>query len=448
MFVTVAQFFICEYMPSNVSFDLLLANPMSQHHQILIIGAGTGGTMVAAQLKRQDRRLDIAILEPSKDHWYQPAWTLVGAGTFSYEATRRNTADYIPRGVRWIQDYAEGFDPQNKRVRTRASGDITYDYLVVAPGLQMDIDALPGLREGLATPYVCSNYVDPRKTWEVIRNFKGGNAVFTQPATPIKCGGAPQKIMYLAEEAFQKSGVRSKTEVVFATPGSVIFGVKEFADTLMNVIYHKHIHLKTHYAPVKIDPERKEVHFKYIKPGENACVINEDNRLGEQLEGDFTVIMPYDMLHLAPPQSAPDFIKHSPLAHAEGPNKGWMNVDIHSLQHLEYPEIFGIGDVAALPTAKTGAAIRKQAPVVVDNILHMIRHQGKSEKAYSGYSSCPLVTGYGKMVLAEFKYNNVRDSDPLLSRFVDTTKEQWSMWVLKKYGLPWLYWNQMMRGRM
>jgi sulfide:quinone oxidoreductase len=154
------------------------------------------------------------------------------------------------------------------------------------------------------------------------------------------------------------------------------------------------------------------------------------------------------MLHLAPPQSAPDFIKNSPLAHQEGPSKGWLNVDINSLQHNVYPNVFGLGDAAALPTAKTGAAIRKQAPVVVANLLHLIANESKIDKGYEGYSSCPLVTGYGKMVLAEFKYNNVRDSDPLLSKMVDTTKEQWSMWILKKYGLPYLYWNKMMKGTM
>ncbi|HKL40655.1 MAG TPA: FAD/NAD(P)-binding oxidoreductase, partial [Cryomorphaceae bacterium] len=156
----------------------------------------------------------------------------------------------------------------------------------------------------------------------------------------------------------------------------------------------------------------------------------------------------YEMLHLAPPQSAPDFIKNSPFSLKEGPNKGWLDVDVNTLQHNEYPNVFGLGDSAALPTAKTGAAIRKQAPVVVGNLIHIMEQDGKQKEKYEGYSSCPLVTGYGKMVLAEFKYGNVRDSDPFLSKFVDTTKEQYSMWILKKYGLPYLYWNRMMKGKM
>jgi sulfide:quinone oxidoreductase len=421
---------------------------MKAHYQVIVVGGGTGGIMTAAQLKLKRPKTEIAIIEPSEEHVYQPAWTLVGAGTYDYDKTIRPEEHQIPKGVDWIKDYATTFDAENNKVSTKSSGDFTYDYLVLTPGIQMDVDALPGLKEALGKGGVCSNYTDPNYTWEVLKNFKGGNAIFTQPTTPIKCGGAPQKIMYLAEHYFRKQGVRDKTNVVFATPGSVIFGVKEFAKTLNKIIIERDIIFKPYYAPTKIDPDNKIIYFHYSEPGENACVITEDNKINERLEGDTLIAVPYDMLHLAPPQSAPDFIKESPFSHKEGPNKGWLNVDVNTLQHNEYPNVFGLGDSAALPTAKTGAAIRKQAPVVVGNLVHMMEHEKSGDKKYEGYSSCPLVTGYGKMVLAEFKYGNVRDSDPLLSRLVDTTKEQYSMWVLKKYGLPYLYWNRMMKGKM
>lgn len=422
---------------------------MSKHHQVVIIGAGTGGIMTAAQLLNENSKIDIAIIDPSETHAYQPAWTLVGAGTYDMQKTIRSMSSVMPEGVNWIKDKATDFDPDNNTVKTANSGDITYDYLIVSPGIQMDLDGIEGLREALETDSVCSNYIDPEKTWDIIKNFKGGNALFTQPATPIKCGGAPQKIMYLADDYFRKSGVRDKTEVIFATPGSVIFGVKPFKETMEAVVRRKNIHLKTFYNPVKIDSKKKEVHFRYMQQVEGGCVINEDeNVIREHLEGDMTFVVPYDMLHLAPPQSAPDFIKNSPLAYADGPSKGWLNVDHYTLQHNAYKNVFGLGDAAALPTAKTGAAIRKQAPVVVANILHMMKDGDLDAKKYEGYSSCPLVTGYGKMVLAEFKYDNVRDSDPLLSKFMDTSKEKWSLWVLKKYGLPYLYWNRMMKGKM
>ncbi len=422
---------------------------MSQtHHQIVIVGAGTAGITVAAQLFRKDKSLDIAIIDPATKHYYQPAWTLVGAGTYDYDATVRDMSSVMPRRAKWIKNYVETIDPDNNKVITRDGSEITYDYLIACPGIQLDVDAMPGLAEALQTDSVCSNYTDPEHTWKVLQNFKGGNAIFTQPATPIKCGGAPQKIMYLAEEYFVKSGVRNKTKIAFITPGSVIFGTEPFKQVLMEVVDRKKIQLRFFHKITKIDPANKMAYFTimaHANEPEQLYYHKED--LGERILSETEVAIPYDMLHLAPPQSAPDFIKRSKLAHQEGPDKGWINVDINTLQHKHYPNVFALGDAAALPTAKTGAAIRKQAPVVVENLLYVMNQQKELTPGYTGYSSCPLVTGYGKMLLAEFKYGNERDSDPVISQFVDTGKEQYSMWLLKKYGLPFMYWNLMLKGR-
>lgn len=424
---------------------------MSQkNHQILIIGGGTAGITVAAQFLRKNKKLDVAILEPSEKHYYQPAWTLVGAGTFDYKDTERNESTLIPEGATWIKEYAETINAEENSVTTRSGDVIKYEFLVVCPGIQIDLDGIEGLRESLGKNGVCSNYTDPNYTWEVLQKFKGGNALFTQPATPIKCGGAPQKIMYLADDYFIKSGVRDKTNVIFATPGTSIFGVKEFAETLTKVVNRKGIILKFYHKLVKIDGENKKAIYELTATDESNCIItvNDDNNIiQEDIVGKTTLTIPFEMLHLAPPQSAPDFVKKSKITHQDGASKGWVKVDQNSLQNPDFPNVFALGDVAALPTAKTGAAVRKQAPVVVDNILKLIAHKTADNKGYNGYSSCPLVTGYGKMVLAEFGYGNKRMSDPLISTFVDTTKEQWSMWILKKYGLPYLYWNLMLRGK-
>jgi sulfide:quinone oxidoreductase len=421
-------------------------NAMPKHYNVVVIGAGTGGIMTAAQIKNQKRDASIAIVDPAETHYYQPAWTLVGAGAYNYNKTGRPMSSVIPKGCDWVKDAVTTIDADNSKVNTANSGELSYDILVAAPGIQIDVDGIPGLKEGLEAGVVCSNYTDPKKTWELVQKFKGGNAVFTQPTTPIKCGGAPQKIMYLADDHWAKTGVKSDTNVIFATPGSVIFGVPDFAKTLTKVLQRKNIHFKPFYAISKIDVANKEVHFTNAKPGENDCVVNEGNGLSERTEGDSAYVIPFDLLHLAPPQSAPDFIKNSPLSN--GTPGGWIDVDINTLQHKKYSNVFAVGDAAALPTAKTGAAIRKQAPVVASNVVAMLNSNKITDAQYEGYSSCPLITGYGKMVLAEFKYNNVRDSDPFLSKFVDTTKENYSMWILKKFGLPYMYWNRMMKGKM
>ncbi|MBL6445386.1 NAD(P)/FAD-dependent oxidoreductase [Fulvivirga sp. 29W222] len=418
---------------------------MKSHYQILIIGGGTAGIMSAANLLQKDKSLDIGLIEPANTHYYQPAWTLVGGGTYNYDKTARPMSSVMPKGVTWIKDYAESFDPEQNGVTTKANGKITYDFLIVCPGLVMEPSMIDGLEESLGKGVVCSNYTNPNHTYEVIKNFKGGNALFTQPTTPIKCGGAPQKIAYLAADNFRRNKVNAN--VIFAIPGGVIFGVKEIATTLHEVISRYGIHFRPFYAPVKIDGENRIATFKYVKPGENQCVVNENNKLGEKLvaEGENTVTIPFDMLHLAPPQAAPKFIRESTLVN----DAGWLNVDHHTLRHNKYANIFGLGDVAGLPTAKTGAAIRKQVPIVVDNILKLLSLGDIGNKSYNGYSSCPLVTGSGKMVLAEFDYDQNFTPDPKLKNMLvfDSSKEHWRLWMLKKYGLPYLYWNKMLKGQ-
>jgi sulfide:quinone oxidoreductase len=399
---------------------------MAVKHQIVIIGGGTAGITVAARLRRADNTLDIALLEPSSKHYYQPLWTLVGAGIVKKEITEHEEAPYIPRGVKWIKDYVEEVDPDTNKVVTRNGDEIHYEYLVVAPGIQLNWDKVKGLTETLGKNSVCSNYsydiVD--YTWETLKNFKGGTAIFTNPAGQVKCGGAPQKIMYLVEDYTRKHGLRDKTTIIGAFAGTKMLGVPEINKTLEHIVVERGIDMRFHHNLCAIDGEKKEATFE-VTEGTNKKLVT----------------LPFDIIHVTPPQSAPDFVKRSKLVPTEGPNAGWVNVDIHTLQHPNYPNVFSLGDVAALPTAKTGAAIRKQAPVLVKNLLAAMKKETISA-SYNGYSSCPLVTGYGKLVLAEFLYDNkYKPTFP-----VDQTKERYDMYLLKRYVLPQMYWHGMLRG--
>lgn len=417
---------------------------MNTHYQVLIIGGGTGGIMTASMLLKKLPGTSVGIIDPADKHYYQAAWTLVGGGTFNFKDTAKDIKDMIPKGAHWIKDFAVSFDPEKNSVSTKVSGDVTYDFLVVSPGLVMEPSMIEGLPEALEKGIVCSNYIDPEYTWKMIKSFQGGNALFVQPSTPIKCGGAPQKIAYLAADHFRKTGLNKKSNVVLTLPGSVIFGVKEIKETLEKVVNRYNINLKTSYTPVKIDPNEKTITFKFTGPVEHGCMVNADLKIQEQVVGESMVTIPFDFLHIAPPQAAPKFIRESPFVN----EAGWMDVDINTLKSKKYNNVFGIGDVAALPTAKTGAAIRKQVPVILDQIISTLKNTQASGKIYEGYSSCPLVTGYGKMVLAEFDYTNKFMPDPKLKQMLvfDSSKEHWRLWMLKKHILPYLYWNKMMKG--
>ena len=392
-------------------------------HQIVIVGAGSAGLTVAAMLKNKNQSLDICIIDKAEKHYYQPLWTLVGAGVFPKEETERDQADYIPYGCTWIKDYVRSFDPENNALETEGGERVEYEYLVVTAGIQVNWDAIPGLKESVGKPGtgIVSNYSydTVESTWEAIKSLKSGTAIFTHPSTPIKCGGAPMKIMFLAEDHWKKEGVNNNINIKFVKGGPGIFAVKKYADSLTKVADRKNIERVWNTDLVSIDAANKKATFRNINTGEET-------------------VESYDIMHVTPPMSAPDFIKNSPLA-AES---GWVDVNKDTTRHNKYSNVFALGDNSSLPTSKTGAAIRKQAPVTVENILSVV--SGNEPAAiYDGYTSCPLVTGYGSLIMAEFDY----DKKPKESFPFDQSKERYSMYALKAYGLPRMYWHGMLKGR-
>ena len=396
---------------------------MSQTYQIVIVGGGNAGISAAAKLLLENKDLEIALIDPAEKHYYQPAWTLVGGGVYDIKKTERTEAEVMPRGVTWIKQKVIGFNPEQNNVVLDNDETVTYQYLVVAPGIQLNWNQIKGLEETLGKNNVCSNYSFRYApyTFECIKNFKRGNAIFTNPHTLVKCGGAPHKIMYLAADYFRKHGLLDKSNIQYWSGGTRLFGVEDYEKTLLDVVKRGNIKLNFFYRLDEIDGPNKRAKF---------VGFGEKNKDQEQW-------IDFDMIHVTPPQSAPDFIKNSLLANAAG----WVDVNKETLQHNLYSNIFSLGDASSLPTSKTGAAIRKQAPVVVENLLALINNTPLTA-TYSGYTSCPVVTGYGKLVLAEFDYNNKRmETFPF-----DQSKERWSMYQLKTKVLPWLYWNKILKG--
>ncbi|MFL1673547.1 NAD(P)/FAD-dependent oxidoreductase [Paenibacillus dendritiformis] len=398
--------------------------PQQLHYAVAIVGAGSAGLSVAARLLRASAALhgSVVIIDPQAKHYYQPLWTLVGGGVMRKEVTERDQQSLIPKGADWLQEGVTHFRPDENRIVTSTGTVIRYDVLVVAAGIQVDWERIKGLKECIGREGVCSNYdyryVD--STWRSIREFRGGTAIFTQPNTPIKCGGAPQKIMYLADDAFRRSGVRGKTDIIFASGNASIFAVPKYAAALDKVVERKGITAKYKRNLVEIDSAKREAVFEHV-----------DSKERETLR--------YDMIHVVPPMSAPSFIRDSPLA---GPG-GWAEVDKHTMRHVRFANVFALGDCSNLPTSKTGAAIRKQAPVAARNVLNVLAGQ-PLDASYDGYTSCPLVTGYNRLILAEFDYDlTPRETFPF-----DQSKERYSMYVLKKDLLPKLYWHGMLKGRM
>ena len=396
----------------------------SSSHRVVIVGGGTAGIGLAASLLRRDRALDVAVIDPTDTHCYQPALTLVGGGCYSAAKTRRDEAAVMPPGVTWLKSAATAFDAERRVVELADGRSVGYEYLVLCPGLQLDWGKIQGLPETLGRNGVTSNYdrTHAAYTWELLQAFKGGRAIFTQPPMPIKCPGAPQKIAYLAADYWRKQKLLSKAHIQFSLAGDKIFSIDAFVRPLLDVVKRYGINLNYRKNLIAVDGERRLATFQ---------ITDADGSVREETE-------PFDLLHVVPAQSAPDFIKRSPFANGGG----WVAVDQATLQHPVYPEVFALGDVAGTPNSKTAAAVRSQIPVVRDNLLALMK-SSRLDSAYTGYGACPLTTARGRVILAEFRYQGV-----LAPTFpFDQTRERRSMWHFKKDFLPWFYWHYLLKGR-
>ncbi|MEU0117181.1 FAD/NAD(P)-binding oxidoreductase [Streptomyces bobili] len=399
--------------------------PISGRHRVAVVGGGSAGISVAARLRRAGVT-DITLIEPSDTHWYQPLWTLVGGGQAPLSTTRRPEGSVIPDGVRWVRSRAVAVDAEASTVRLSGGDHLAYEYLVMAPGIQLDWNGVPGLAEAVGHDVVSSNYTPeyaPR-TWDLIKRMRSGTAVFTHPATPLKCGGAPQKIAYLAADHWRKQKVLDGIRVILVIPDPAMFKVPAWSHVLEKVAARYGIEVRLRSEMTGVDGDARQL-----------TLTDHSNGTRETIG--------YDLLHAVPPQSAPDWVKDSPLADSASP-QGFVAADKHTLQHPHHDNVFSLGDVANLPTSKTGAAVRKQAPVVTANLLDVMNGRPPSHR-YDGYTSCPLVTARDRMLLAEFDYDlNPTPSFPLLDPF----KERRTMWAFKRYGLPPIYWRGMLTGRL
>lgn len=395
-------------------------------HDVVIVGAGAAGISVAASLLSRKPGLDIAIIDPADVHYYQPGWTLVGAGVFTADQAAKDLASLIPSGVTLIKGAVAAFEPASNAVILEGCRVVGYERLVVCPGLKLDWARIPGLVEMLGQNGVTSNYrydLAPY-TWKLVQAMKRGRAIFTQPPMPIKCAGAPQKAMYLSGDAWHRAGVLKDIDIQFMNAGGVLFGVKDYVPALMNYVRKYDATLNFFHNLVRIDGPARTAWFDVAAPDTPVRRVE----------------VAFDMIHVTPPQTAPDFIRVSPLADAAG----WVDVDQATLRHKAHDNIWSLGDVMNAPNAKTAAAARIQAPVVAENIAADI--DGRPACAqYNGYGSCPLTVERGKIVLAEFGYGG-----KLLPSFpkalIDGTRPSRAAWLLKERILPPVYWRGMLRG--
>lgn len=390
--------------------------------KLVVVGGGAGGCGTASKFVNKFGSGEVGVIEPNTMHYYQPMWTLVGGGVKTLAQSGRPMESLLPKGANWLKDSVTTFEPENNRLVTESGDVVNYEFLVVAMGLELRYEKIKGLPEAFDTPGVGSNYSVKyvEKTHQAIEDFKGGNALFTFPNSPIKCAGAPQKIMYLAEETFRKKGIQAN--IHYHSSLAVLFGVKKYADALWEVVKGRgiNVHLRQHLVEIK--PETKEAVFENLDTNEQTSV-------------------PYDMIHITPPMGTPTALNSNTDLVDAG---GFLNVNKETLQHTKYPNIFGIGDCTSVPVAKTAAAVAAQLGIMRKNLGAAISGSETMPAAYTGYTSCPLVTGKSSLILAEFDFQ--APPQPMETFPVNQAKERWTMYQLKAHFMPALYWHGLVKG--
>ncbi len=421
--------------------------------KILIVGGGLAGMSTAARFTNELSNPDITVIEPNKDSVsYQPGQTLVGAGLWNQSDITYKRDDFIPSGVKVITEQAMEFDPENNTVTTDKGTKISYDYLVIAAGVKLNYAAIKGLENigelysagenktavkqmtdmGIASIYSADGST---ATWSLMQKFiadaKSGKkvkGVFTHPNTPIKCGGAPKKIMYLTNARLKEEGARDNADLHFYPNGGAMFGVKEYHEAIKSQFEREGFKWSYKHNLIAVDGAAKTATFNHHWKEKGAW--DEDlEEFGIELKSE-EVVVSYDFLHVTPPMKAPDEIANSKL----GSSKGWVPVTKETLQHVKYPNVYALGDIAAVPMGKTGGSARKQYKIVVNNIISMMEGNAKAittNPKYEGYTVCPLITTIGTVMLAEFNWT--KKPTPMVP--LDPTQERYIWWLLKIYLL-------------
>ncbi len=442
-------------LPTASDADEAPASKSEKNAKILVVGGGAGGIMALARLHSALPNADITIIAPNETHLYQPGQVFMAAGLYTLDDISKENRDFIPEDVNWIKDEVASFDPDNNKVTTRAGVEVPYDYMVVATGIVYHYDWIKGLtkedigKNGISSVYLNNLEKGTAKggevTWEWFNALKEAaatgkkpTAIYTSPNTPIKCGGAPQKILYLSADHLKKDNLGAN--FIFATDGAKLFSIPEIEKSLLKV-QKRYDTITNHFRHnlVAIDVKNKVATFEetYEVKGE----YDEDLEEYDISEEKRMVDISYDFIHIVPPMGPPQALADSLLGWQKGTAKGWLEVDQVTLQHRRYPNVFGIGDVCGIPLGKTGGSTRHHAPIVVGNLVSALEGKPLVEK-FDGYTVCPLKTQYGEIIMAEFNYKGLAPTMPLL----DPAKPRFMWWVFDLYQLKPMYWYLMLRG--
>lgn len=396
--------------------------------KIAIIGAGLGGITMSASLIKAMPKAQITLFDKDENFYYQPGFTLIAAGIYTLDDVLYKKAELIDEKVKWIKQNVAQILPNDNKIIAENGESFEYDILLIATGVEYDFNAVSGLSEDdlvnestkIATIYTPNSAVKAKKLFdEIIERGKKGeklNVLFSEQKSQNKCGGANKKINFLLDDLLQTNNLKDSVKTTLFTGGGAMLSSPIHAKMIEQFFVARDMPYHLLHQLVAVDKQKGKATFQ------TSYMLN-----GKRIDSDEFVEREFEYLFVIPAMRAQKFISEAGLSTNAG---NWVDVDKFSLQHQTYKNIFAVGDCAGVPKGKTGASIRKQYPIITQNIIAHLQGEPLEAK-FSGYTACPLLTRYGKAVMVEFDYNGAA---PSLECF-GATRESYLNWALKVYAM-------------
>ncbi|MHC4708110.1 MAG: type III sulfide quinone reductase, selenoprotein subtype [Planctomycetota bacterium] len=388
---------------------------------IVILGSGAGGTMVASKLRRQlsEAEWRITIIDHDELHHYQPGWLFIPFGVYSAEECVKPKREFIPKGVVFAFDKVVGVNPDKREVEGQ-KGCYNYDWLVIATGCHIVPEEVEGMMDdwygNIHTYYSLEGAVELRKR---LKYFNSGRVVLNVAESPYKCPVAPIEFVFMADWYFTINGVRDKIEIEMVTPMADMFSKPMATKTLRTIAAQKNIKVTPDFDIAQVHADEKSI----------------ESHKGEKI--------PYDMLVAIPPNFGGRYIENSGM----GDPMCYVDTDNFTLRAKNYDRIYVLGDATNVPVSKAGATAHYESETVTENLVREIEGQ-EPKPSYDGHTTCFICSGYEKAVLIDFNYT----VEPLPGKFPfpgvgpfsllgDSSFNYWGKMMFK-----WVYWNMMLKG--
>ena len=391
---------------------------------LVILGAGTSGTMMANHLntKLNKKEWTITIVDQYKTHYYQPGFLFLPFDIYTTKQVKKKGEKFIPKGVNYVQEKIELIVPEENKVSLANGIDLNYDILIVATGTKTAPDETDGMGgpEWYKSIFDFYTYQGAKALRDKLRNWEGGKLVVHITEMPIKCPVAPLEFAFLADSYFKHKGIRDKVDITYVTPLDGAFTKPKATEALHYLLEEKNIKEVTNFNIERVDYE-------------NNKIIDYAN-----------VEVEYDLLVTVPTNLGDELIERSGM----GDDMNFVPTDKATLQSNAYENVFAIGDATNLPASKAGSVAHFEAEILTDNILRYIN--GEPLKAeFDGHANCFIETGNGKALLIDFNYTH----EPVEGTFpfpglgpLRLLKESRTN-HMGKMAFRWIYWNMLIKGR-